>query len=102
VYTNEERTRTFLAVQLDAAFVAKMSALLRPVDLVMRDYRLPQFYEKPSFHVSLVWCVGDYQELLRKKLKELQHLLEDHDTLKLLVNEVHCKCGNKDLIYKLK
>ncbi|XP_034487002.1 U6 snRNA phosphodiesterase [Drosophila innubila] len=102
VYTNEERTRTFLAVQLDAAFTAKMSVLLRPVDLVMRDYRLPQFYEKPSFHVSLLWCVGDYQELLTNKLKELQQLLEDHDTLKLPVNEVHCKCGNKDFIYKLK
>ncbi|KAL7728323.1 hypothetical protein ACLKA6_007423 [Drosophila palustris] len=102
VYTNEERTRTFLAVQLDAAFTAKMSALLRPVDIVMRDYRLPQFYEKPSFHVSLLWCVGDHQEFLSSKLKELQQLLEDHDTLKLPVNEVHCKCGNKDFMYKLK
>ncbi|EDV93423.1 U6 snRNA phosphodiesterase [Drosophila grimshawi] len=102
VYTNEERTRTFLAVQLDAAFTSKMSSLLRPVDLVMRDYRLPQFYEKPSFHVSLLWCVGDHQTLLQDKLKELQQLLDDHETLQLAVNEVNCKCGNKDFTYKLK
>lgn len=102
VYTNEERTRTFLAVQLDAAYIAKMTDLLRPIDVVMRDYRLPQFYESPSFHVSLLWCVGDQQELLQQKLKELQQLLDENDTLKLPVNEVHCKCGNKDFIYKLK
>ncbi|XP_030559230.1 U6 snRNA phosphodiesterase [Drosophila novamexicana] len=102
VYTNEERTRTFLAVQLDAAYGTKMSTLLRPVDLVMRDYRLAQFYENPSFHVSLLWCVGDQQLLLQDKLQELQQLLEDHETLKLAVHELRCKCGNKDFIFKLK
>ncbi|XP_060650044.1 U6 snRNA phosphodiesterase 1 isoform X1 [Drosophila nasuta] len=102
VYTNEEKTRTFLAVKLDAAFTTKMTTLLQSVDLVMRDYRLPKFYEKPSFHVSLLWCVGDYQELLNSKLEKLQQLLDDHDTLKLPVKQVLCKCGNKDFIYKLK
>ncbi|KAH8417026.1 hypothetical protein KR222_001687, partial [Zaprionus bogoriensis] len=102
VYTNEERTRTFLAVQLDRAYTAKTCDLLRPIDVVMRDFRLPQFYEQPSFHVSLLWCVGDYQQLLQDKIEELQHLLDEHELLKLDVNEVHCKSGNKHFIYKLK
>lgn len=79
-----------------------MADLLRPIDMVMRDYRLPQFYEQPAFHVSILWCVGNYQELLQDKLEELQQLLDEHDTLKLFINEIHCKCGNKDFIYKLK
>ncbi|XP_017057644.1 U6 snRNA phosphodiesterase [Drosophila ficusphila] len=102
IYTNEERTRTFIAAPLDAAFVEKMTAILQPIDQVMLDYRLQQFYVPASFHVSLLWCVGDQEKLLNSKLKELQELLEDQDTLSLAVNEVHLKCGNKDFTYLLK
>ncbi|EDW34589.1 GL22328 [Drosophila persimilis] len=102
IYTNEERTRTFLAVQLDGAFTEKVLSILQPIDKVMHDYRLPKFYAPPSFHVSLLWCVGDHEDLLNKKLKELRVLLEDQDTLELAVNEIHCKCGKKDFTYKLK
>ncbi|ALC46875.1 CG16790 [Drosophila busckii] len=102
VYTNEERTRTFLAVELDAAYRGKMTELLQPIDLVMREYRLAQFYAPPSFHISLLWCVGDQEQLLLDKLDELQQILDAHDTLKLDVNEVRCKCGNKQFRYKLR
>ncbi|TDG46822.1 hypothetical protein AWZ03_006706 [Drosophila navojoa] len=102
VYTNEERTRTFLAVQLDAAYATKMSGLLHCVDSVMRDYRLEKFYKNPSFHVSLLWCLGDQKAMLQERLQELQQLLDDHETLKLAVHELRCKCGNKDFIFKLK
>ncbi|BFF89302.1 U6 snRNA phosphodiesterase [Drosophila madeirensis] len=102
IYTNEERTRTFLAVQLDGAFNEKMLSILQPIDKVMHDYRLQKFYDPPSFHVSLLWCVGDHEELLNSKLKQLRELLEDQDTLQLSVNEIHCKSGKKDFTYKLK
>ncbi|XP_050745102.1 U6 snRNA phosphodiesterase 1 isoform X2 [Drosophila biarmipes] len=32
IYTNEERTRTFIAAPLDPAFVEKMTAILQPID----------------------------------------------------------------------
>ncbi|XP_016936366.3 U6 snRNA phosphodiesterase 1 isoform X1 [Drosophila suzukii] len=102
IYTNEERTRTFIAAPLDPAFVEKMTAILQPIDQVMLDYRLQQFYDPASFHVSLLWCLGDQEALLKDKLQELQELLEDQDTLTLAVNEVHLKCGNKDFTYRLK
>ncbi|XP_017074203.2 U6 snRNA phosphodiesterase [Drosophila eugracilis] len=102
IYTNEERTRTFIAAPLDAAFVEKMTAILQPIDQVMLDYRLQPFYDPASFHVSLLWCVGDQQTLLNSKLAELQELLEDQDTLPLAVNKVHLKSGNKDFAYILK
>ncbi|XP_017117437.1 U6 snRNA phosphodiesterase [Drosophila elegans] len=102
IYTNEERTRTFIAAPLDAAFTEKMSAILQPIDQVMLDYRLQQFYVPASFHVSLLWCVGDREHLLNSKLKELNELLEDQDTLSLAITEVHLKCGNKDFTYMLK
>ncbi|KAH8243590.1 hypothetical protein KR032_008723 [Drosophila birchii] len=102
IYTNEERTRTFVSAPLDAAFAEKMSAILQPIDQVMLDYRLQQFYKPASFHVSLLWCVGDEEQLLKSKIKELQELIEDQDTLPLAVHEVHLKCGKKDFTYKLK
>jgi len=102
IYTNEERTRTFIAAPLDPAFVEKMTAILQPIHQVMLDYRLQQFYDPASFHVSLLWCLGDQEALLKDKLQELQELLEDQDTLTLAVNEVHLKCGNKDFTYRLK
>ncbi|KAH8354128.1 hypothetical protein KR084_000868 [Drosophila pseudotakahashii] len=102
IYTNEERTRTFIAAPLDPAFVEKMTAIMEPIDRVMLDYRMQQFYDPASFHVSLLWCLGDQEALLKDKLKELQELLEDQDTLPLAVNEVHLKCGNKDFTYMLK
>lgn len=102
IYTNEERTRTFIAAPLDAAFVEKMTAILQPIDQVMLDYRLQQFYDPASFHVSLLWCVGDQETLLNEKLTELKELLDDQDKLCLAVNEVHLKCGNKDFTYTLK
>ncbi|KAH8292979.1 hypothetical protein KR054_002169 [Drosophila jambulina] len=102
IYTNEERTRTFVSAPLDAAFAEKMSAILQPIDQVMLDYRLQQFYNPASFHVSLLWCVGDEEKLLNSKLKELKELLEDQDSLSLAVHEVHFKCGKKDFTYKLR
>ncbi|XP_043654731.1 U6 snRNA phosphodiesterase isoform X2 [Drosophila teissieri] len=102
IYTNEERTRTFIAAPLDAAFAEKMTAILQPIDQVMLDYRLQQFYDPASFHVSLLWCVGDQEKVLNEKLTDLQELLEDQDTLSLAVNEVHLKSGNKDFTYTLK
>ncbi|KAH8385960.1 hypothetical protein KR200_008893 [Drosophila serrata] len=102
IYTNEERTRTFVSAPLDAAFAEKMSAILQPIDQVMLDYRLQQFYNPASFHVSLLWCVGDKEELLNSKLNKLQQLLDDQDTLPLAVHEVHLKCGKKDFTYKLR
>ncbi|KAH8326684.1 hypothetical protein KR067_011935 [Drosophila pandora] len=102
IYTNDESTRTFVAVQLDAAFRDKASTLLNPIDSVMLEYRLPPFYDPPSFHVSLLWCVGDQTKVLTEKLEELQELLADQDTLPLPVTDVHLKCGNRDFSYILK
>ncbi|KAH8294703.1 hypothetical protein KR018_001873 [Drosophila ironensis] len=102
VYTNDERTRTFIAAKLDSAFTEKATRLLQAIDLVMVDYRLPRFYEPPSFHISLLWCVGDQEKLLSGKLAELQKLLNDQETLTLLASEVHLKCGNRIFNYKLR
>ncbi|XP_017103463.2 U6 snRNA phosphodiesterase 1 isoform X1 [Drosophila bipectinata] len=102
IYTNDEGTRTFVAAQLDAAFTEKTTKLLKPIDSVMLEYRLPPFYDPPSFHVSLLWCVGDQTKVLTEKLDELQQLLANQETLPLAVTEVHLKCGNKDFSYSLK
>ncbi|XP_068155427.1 U6 snRNA phosphodiesterase 1 [Drosophila tropicalis] len=102
IYTNEERTRTFIAVEVNAAYKEKLCLILKSIDQVMLDYRLPRFYDPPSFHVSLLWCVGDHENVLQEKLSELRGLLETEDTLLLNVNKLHCKCGNKQFIYKLK
>lgn len=45
VYTNAERSRTFLALKLDNLYYEKMLNILHKVDKVMKDFKLATFYE---------------------------------------------------------
>lgn len=45
VYTNAERTRTFLALKVDELYFKKMLNILQKIDQVMKDFKLATFYE---------------------------------------------------------
>ncbi|XP_061825820.1 U6 snRNA phosphodiesterase 1 isoform X3 [Nerophis lumbriciformis] len=73
VYCNAEKTRTFLGMEVLNGH-AHLLDLIRVVDETMTEFHLDTFYQDPSFHVSLAWCVGDFTVQLRKRLQELQVL----------------------------
>lgn len=57
-------------------------------------------FQEASFHVSLMWCLGDkrneLQTLLPKFCRLLEHLsLTDDSNLTLNVEQLFCKIGNK-------
>ncbi|XP_037950839.1 U6 snRNA phosphodiesterase isoform X2 [Teleopsis dalmanni] len=105
IYSNEEKTRTFIAYVVDSFYFEKLYHLLLKVDSVMEDYGLPIFYDDPSFHISFLWCLGDKVDVLNSNLKKILDILSqnnDSDILKIKINELKCKSGNKEFTFKLK
>ncbi|XP_061629413.1 U6 snRNA phosphodiesterase 1 [Phyllopteryx taeniolatus] len=104
VYSNAEKTRTFLGMEV-ATGHAELLNVVRVVDRTLTDYHLDTFYQDPSFHVSLAWCVGDFTMQLRKCLHELQNLVDNHEEepyhLWLDCAELRCRTGNKTFRFPL-
>ncbi|KAG5839778.1 U6 snRNA phosphodiesterase [Anguilla anguilla] len=105
VYTNEQKTRTFLGVEVTTGH-AQLLEVVRAVDQTMEEFSLSTFYKNPSFHVSLAWSVGDCADQLRSQcLQELQATLDSHEEgsflLRLACEELRCKSGNKVFTFPL-
>ncbi|XP_034033125.1 U6 snRNA phosphodiesterase [Thalassophryne amazonica] len=98
VYCNAEKTRTFLGMEVSAGH-AQLLDLVRVVDRTMTEFGLDTFYKDPSFHVSLVWCVGDQTAPLQACIQRLQSLIDDPDEgpfhMSLDCTELRCRTGNK-------
>ncbi|XP_054632431.1 U6 snRNA phosphodiesterase 1 isoform X2 [Dunckerocampus dactyliophorus] len=104
VYCNAEKTRTFLGIEV-ANGHAQLLDVVRVVDKTMTEFRLDTFYQDPSFHVSLAWCVGDFTVQLRQCLQELQNVVDNHEEgpyhLWLDCAELRCRTGNKTFQFPL-
>ena len=100
VYVNEERTRTFLGLEVSAP---DLDAIVDNLDLVLEDHDLEPFYEKRSYHVSLLWALGDQESVIRTKLGKLQGIIDDSVLTELgyEVDSLECKCGNKIFQFQL-
>lgn len=59
------------------------------------------YFQDPSFHMSIAWCVGDYENAFKSVLPQLNHKLSeffdnfDDDNWYIYVKSVYCKTGNK-------
>lgn len=106
IYTNQEKTRTFVGLEVTSGH-AQFLDLVSEVDQVMEEFELPTFYQDPSFHISLAWCVGDARPHLEAQcLRELQELVDEFEDsavlLRVLAGQVRCKSGNKFFSLPLK
>ncbi|MBN3315172.1 USB1 phosphodiesterase, partial [Atractosteus spatula] len=106
VYSNQEKSRTFLGVEVSAGH-PQLLEVVRTIDRTLQEFRLSTFYQKPSFHVSLAWCVGDYTETLRGMCcQELQTILDKYEDgafqLTVPCEEIRCKSGNKFFSFPLR
>ncbi|KAL3860775.1 hypothetical protein ACJMK2_010846 [Sinanodonta woodiana] len=100
LYTNDEKTRTFLAVEVSSG-CKTYEEYVAAVDRCFKEYKLPPYYNPPLFHISIGWCLGDVTAKITEKLNDsLQTQLADFfkkepDFRFVDVDEVHCKTGNK-------
>lgn len=106
IYTNQEKTRTFVGLEVTSGH-AQFLELVSEVDRVMEEFDLATFYQDPSFHVSLAWCVGDARlQLEGQCLRELQDMVDQFEDSEMLLRvyaeQVRCKSGNKFFSMPLK
>lgn len=103
VYCNDERTRTFLGIKtVDGANLEKVTNTL---DECLEEFKLPKYYETPSFHASILWCLGDKSGILKQNLEYLQEICEKsliQEMLQVNVSELLCKCGNRSYKFPLR
>uniref|UniRef100_A0A7N9DA86 U6 snRNA phosphodiesterase n=1 Tax=Macaca fascicularis TaxID=9541 RepID=A0A7N9DA86_MACFA len=106
IYTNQEKTRTFIGLEVTSGH-AQFLDLVSEVDRVMEEFDLTTFYQDPSFHLSLAWCVGDARlQLEGQCLQELQAIVDGFEDaevlLRVYIEQVRCKSGNKFFSMPLK
>mmetsp|Transcript_8406 Transcript_8406/g.14843 ORF Transcript_8406/g.14843 Transcript_8406/m.14843 type:complete len:330 (+) Transcript_8406:121-1110(+) len=93
VLVNEERTRSFLALQVCGG-AGVLRELVAAADPVLRRYGAPPYYENPNFHVSICSALGDYSSAN----KEIKSRVSEEDEVSIItfeVTEIECKIGNK-------
>ncbi|CAK1556270.1 unnamed protein product [Leptosia nina] len=97
IYTNEEKTRTFLALNADFYSKKHLEDVVDKINRVLEDYSLPTFYDNPSFHMSILWWNGDLKKSLSKQTKQLNNILLQEKKILPVVNiaKIDCKVGNK-------
>uniref|UniRef100_A0A1B6KUX3 U6 snRNA phosphodiesterase n=2 Tax=Graphocephala atropunctata TaxID=36148 RepID=A0A1B6KUX3_9HEMI len=105
VYCNEERTRTFLGLRALTG-VTELCTATCVLDECLAEFRLPPFYKEPSFHMSVLWVVGDARATLEPLVPTLQaefdaHMADHPHELTLDVTQCLCKSGNKSFAFSL-
>ncbi|XP_003315166.2 U6 snRNA phosphodiesterase 1 isoform X2 [Pan troglodytes] len=98
--------RTFIGLEVTSGH-AQFLDLVSEVDRVMEEFNLTTFYQDPSFHLSLAWCVGDARlQLEGQCLQELQAIVDGFEDAEVLLRvhteQVRCKSGNKFFSMPLK
>lgn len=108
-YTNEEKTRSFLGFEIrNPAQCEYLSKLVDRVDGVMREFNCAAYYQEPSYHISVAWCLGDVHQrsdstaMLESFKTALSRLEEEEPGLFCLeVNKIMMKTGNKLFVMPL-
>lgn len=107
IYCNEEKTRTFVGLTTSEEFFEYLSNLVKHCDEVLKEFNLESFYREMSFHVSILWIVGDHRETLCELEEDFrEHFLdilgENFPDFSTQVEKIHCKSGNKLHTFTLK
>ncbi|XP_046994571.1 U6 snRNA phosphodiesterase isoform X1 [Schistocerca americana] len=105
VYCNEAKTRTFIGLTVSSGADALMSAI-RVLDECLSEFKLPAFYEDPSFHLSIGWCLGDLKEPISTLVPQLDVVFQQFrqaqpDKWHIDVEKLMCRTGNKYFTFQL-
>eukprot|EP00959_Pyramimonas_sp_CCMP1952_P270374 5651914-Pyramimonas_sp.AAC.1 len=103
VFVNDDRSRTFLAVETVCPGAKKLVQLITRVDLAFTTNNLKCFYANPRPHVSVAWVLGDQEKEMTARVAELfpnngakgKGLAGEGYQWNFQVADVECKVGNK-------
>lgn len=97
VYTNDEKTRTFVGLDVSTGHETYLN-FIKNVDGIFKEFNLEKYYECPSFHASIAWCLGNKKEKLEKFFEEHSPVIMagfPGGIVHQLADKVCMKSGNK-------
>ncbi|XP_055327242.1 U6 snRNA phosphodiesterase 1-like [Paramacrobiotus metropolitanus] len=106
IYCNDQANTSFLALRVGRGS-EEMSGLVKISDTCLKSFNMPQYYQKPEFHLSFAWCPeqldeADKHKLLHTVRKRLQHLESQFaDEFDQCAKAVHCRSGNRSYLMPL-
>lgn len=100
VFVNDDQTRSFLSVEVIAGGLAEITRQIQAVNEVYRLHNLPEFYEDPRPHISLVWALGNISDSLKRAVEEMRRPINVGGSVQKRIftckfNGIECKIGNK-------
>ncbi|XP_067905708.1 U6 snRNA phosphodiesterase 1 [Heterodontus francisci] len=105
IYINQEKTRSFLGLEVSAGS-NNLLEVVNEVDKSMKEFDLKTYHKRPSFHISVAWCLGDATTELEEHQQELQGIVDRFESsariLRMYADQVRCKTGNKIFSFPLR
>jgi len=99
VFVNDDRTRSFLSIEVVATGYSEIKKQVSLVDDVYRLHSLPTFYANPRPHISLAWALGDVMGALATVAQDLNAMLRLQEEKPCLwtcpATKVECRIGQK-------
>jgi len=106
VFINDDRTRSFLSLEIVAAGTPEIQKQVSFVDDVYKLHNLPTFYKNPRPHISLAYALGDVVEALAVVSTELNIMAHSQEEKRSVAGDrvilwssqaskVECKVGQK-------
>ncbi|XP_042484205.1 U6 snRNA phosphodiesterase-like isoform X2 [Macadamia integrifolia] len=100
VFVNDERTRSFLSVEVITGGLAEITRQIHAVDEIYRLHNLPEFYKDPRPHVSLAWALGDVSQSIKRVFEELNRSnnsgkFSQKRIFTCKFSGIKCKIGNR-------
>ena len=94
--SNEEQTRKFVVLEVDIG-EDTLTTLVRGVDGILSEYKLPLFYQPLSLHCSTMWTVCETTETTESAVKKLWHgkVAEVLSGIEFEVESLNFKTGHK-------
>ncbi|MCL7039569.1 hypothetical protein MKW94_009215 [Papaver nudicaule] len=103
VFVNDVQTRSFLAMEVVAGGLAEVAKQIQSVNEIYRFHNLPEFYEDPRPHISLIWASGNVSDLLKKRVMEnlsaAGTMSQNRRIFTFKFKGIKCRIGNKQ--YKI-
>lgn len=89
VYLNDEKTRTFIAIDLMEDSEKIILKYIQVIDGVLKEFGLPVYYSSPRLHFSVLCCQGNRQNEPIFEEENNQIISE------VKLSQILIKCGNK-------
>nr|VZI50748.1 unnamed protein product [Spirometra erinaceieuropaei] len=104
--TNEEKTRSFLALTIAPSDRGPLHSLVSRLDEQVIALRGEKYYQDPLFHFSIGWCVGDvHQNMSSESRKACLDFIEEHFAPQMSnhfeLSRLIFKSGNKEYNFTL-